>query len=114
MSAADFKAKGNAFYSQGDYIQAIENYSKAIELNDKEHTFFSNRSAAYFALNEFEKSVEDARQCVIIAPKWIKVVLQFLDKHNFSSRNTKFRFHLFSFFFCCEFVCSLLSSEDGI
>eukprot|EP00211_Chloroparvula_japonica_P014633 CAMPEP_0119133070 /NCGR_PEP_ID=MMETSP1310-20130426/12927_1 /TAXON_ID=464262 /ORGANISM="Genus nov. species nov., Strain RCC2339" /LENGTH=258 /DNA_ID=CAMNT_0007123745 /DNA_START=80 /DNA_END=856 /DNA_ORIENTATION=- len=69
---AELKAKGNKCYAAGDYLQAIEWYTKAIDANPNEHTFYSNRSAAYFALNKFEESVDDARQCVRIAPKWIK------------------------------------------
>jgi tetratricopeptide (TPR) repeat protein len=71
--AAEFKDKGNKFYSQGDYISAIEMYTKAIELNAKDHTYFSNRSAAHFALGNFEQSIDDAKQCIEIAPNWVKV-----------------------------------------
>jgi len=69
---AQHKQDGNKFYSQGDYINAIECYNKAIALKDDDHTFFSNRAAAHFALGNFEQSIKDARQCMVIAPKWVK------------------------------------------
>jgi len=70
--ALEHKQQGNKYYSQGDYINAIECYTKAIALKNDDHTFFSNRAAAHFALGNFEQSIEDARQCMIIAPNWVK------------------------------------------
>jgi stress-induced-phosphoprotein 1 len=72
MAALEHKQQGNKYYSQGDYINAIECYTKAIEANNKDHTFFSNRAAAHFALGNYEISIDDARQCIAIAPNWVK------------------------------------------
>ena len=47
--AAEFKAQGNKFQTEGKFDEAIEAYSKAIELDGSDHTFWSNRSAAYLA-----------------------------------------------------------------
>ena len=95
--AAEAKAQGNKYYSQGDYINAIEMYSKAIKLNSSDHTYFSNRSAAHFALGNFEVSIEDARKCIEISPKWVKVSRYFLF----------FFFFLFSSYFL--FSCFVFS-----
>ena len=35
-------------------------------------TFYSNRSACHANLNQWEQAAEDARQCVIIDPKFVK------------------------------------------
>jgi serine/threonine-protein phosphatase 5 len=43
-SAVDLKNEGNKSFAAGDYISAVDLYSKAIELNDKEPTFFTNRA----------------------------------------------------------------------
>lgn len=42
--AIEFKNKGNKAFSAGDFPAAVNFYSKAIELNDKEPTFFTNRA----------------------------------------------------------------------
>lgn len=39
-----FKNQGNKAFSAHDWPTAIEFYTKAIELNDKEPTFFTNRA----------------------------------------------------------------------
>jgi len=72
MSDADFKAAGNKALGAKNYIEAIEAYSKAIELNDKDHTFFSNRSQAHFYNGGYMEAVEDAESCIALKPDWAK------------------------------------------
>jgi hypothetical protein len=43
-SAVDLKNEGNKAFSSGDYPHAVELYSKAIALNDKEPLFLTNRA----------------------------------------------------------------------
>ena len=42
--ATAFKNDGNKAFLSHDWPKAIEMYTKAIELNDKEPTYFSNRA----------------------------------------------------------------------
>lgn len=42
--AVAFKNEGNKAFGAHDWPKAIELYTKAIELNDQEPTFWSNRS----------------------------------------------------------------------
>lgn len=42
--ATAFKNDGNKAFLAHDWINAIDMYTKAVELNDKEPTFFSNRA----------------------------------------------------------------------
>ena len=42
--AVAFKNEGNKAFAAHDWPKAIDLYSKAIELNDKEPTFWSNRA----------------------------------------------------------------------
>ena len=72
-SAAEFKAKGNAALAAGNEKEAIEHYSSAIALDPSNHVFFSNRSAAYCKLGQYEKGLEDAEECIRINPTWSKV-----------------------------------------
>lgn len=72
MSAAEFKAKGNAHLQKKEFDAAIEAYTRAIELEPSDHIFYSNRSAAYLSLGEAFKALEDADACVGLAPSWPK------------------------------------------
>ena len=72
-SANDFKDKGNEAMKAGNAKEAVEHYSSAIALDGDNHVFFSNRSAAYCKLEQFDKALEDANECVKVNPKWGKV-----------------------------------------
>ena len=70
--AKEWKAKGNACVG-ADPAQAIEHYTKAIELDATDHTFFSNRSAAHMKTGNFAEALNDATSCVSMKPDWPKV-----------------------------------------
>ena len=42
--ATAFKNEGNKAFQKHDWPAAIKSYSQAIELNDKEPTYFTNRA----------------------------------------------------------------------
>ena len=44
QEAVDLKNKGNKAFTSGDFLSAVDLYSKAINLNDKEPTFYTNRA----------------------------------------------------------------------
>ncbi|RLN47210.1 hypothetical protein BBJ29_004689 [Phytophthora kernoviae] len=71
-TAADWKAKGNAALSAGSPKEAVECYTKAIELNPNDHVFYSNRSAAYLSLEDAAHALEDAESCIKTKPDWAK------------------------------------------
>jgi len=71
-TAADWKAEGNKHFQSGHYREAIHAYTEAINLNPNDHTFFSNRSASYEKLGDWEKSAEDAAQCVRVDKTFVK------------------------------------------
>merc|ERR1711991_129676 len=68
----ELKAKGNSFFSQGQYEEAIVWYTKAIEAYPQGHVYFSNRCACYTSLNQLEKALKDANECVRLKPDWAK------------------------------------------
>ena len=70
--AEEWKAKGNKFFSAGDFLPAIENFTKAIETDSSNHVYFSNRSACYASLKRFDEALSDAKKCVEINPSWAK------------------------------------------
>lgn len=73
MSAEELKAQGNAAFSAKDYATAAELFTKAIEASPSpNHVLYSNRSASYASLNQFDKALADAKKTVEINPTWAK------------------------------------------
>jgi len=70
---SSYKEKGNKNYMSGDYKQAIENYTKAIELDPSQAVFYSNRAAAYIEIDELEKAIEDADKAISLDANYQKV-----------------------------------------
>ena len=62
-----FKDKGNAALKAGKISEAIENYTKAINLDGANHVYFSNRSAAYLQKGDAHNALEDANSCIGLA-----------------------------------------------
>jgi stress-induced-phosphoprotein 1 len=46
-TAEDFKTQGNAAFAKKDFIDAIQFFTKAINLDSNNHVLYSNRSASY-------------------------------------------------------------------
>mmetsp|Transcript_3730 Transcript_3730/g.6729 ORF Transcript_3730/g.6729 Transcript_3730/m.6729 type:complete len:583 (+) Transcript_3730:47-1795(+) len=69
--AAEAKTKGNAAFAAKNFREAIQHFTEAISYV-KDHVFFSNRSACYASLEEYEKAFEDGQECVKLKPDWAK------------------------------------------
>lgn len=54
------KAEGNKLLGQKQYQKAIEKYTAAIQLNNQNAVYFSNRAAAHTYLKNLEQAVDDA------------------------------------------------------
>jgi len=72
MSAAEWKAKGNAALQSGDATLAVECYTKAIDLDGSNHVYYSNRSAAYLKKGDGNNALEDASSCIGLNPDFPK------------------------------------------
>jgi ankyrin repeat protein len=70
--ALQFKSEGNAAFSSKDYQTSSEMYSKAIECDATDATFYSNRSASYMQLKLYKKALWDAVTCRHLKPEWTK------------------------------------------
>lgn len=70
MSADEFKAKGNAAFSAGNFTEAIEFFSQAVALDPHNHVLYSNRSAAKASMKDYDGALEDAKECVSLKPDW--------------------------------------------
>lgn len=70
--AEALKAKGNDFFKVKDYKNAIEWYSKAIDVDSNAEAYYSNRSASYAGLGDWEHAAEDGASCIRVNKKFIK------------------------------------------
>eukprot|EP00903_Cladosiphon_okamuranus_P005515 g5494.t2 len=71
-AAEAHKSAGNAFFKNGDYRNAIAKYSDAIAADPTNHTYWSNRSASYAGLNEWEEAARDAAECIKVNKNFVK------------------------------------------
>lgn len=70
------KVEGNSSFKSGDSTRAIELFSKALALPGGnavgKSTLFSNRSACYMVLRDYEAALEDAEQAIQSNSTWPK------------------------------------------
>jgi len=73
--AESLKALGNKAFQGRNYEEAIEHYTKAIEIDPTSEVAalcYSNRSAAHQGLKNWVEVEKDARACLHIKPEFIK------------------------------------------
>ena len=59
--------------SRGEFKNAVELYTDAINLDPQNHVLYGNRSAAFIRTRQFERALEDGRYAVQLQPSWSKV-----------------------------------------
>ena len=85
--AERYKSQGNQALQAKMYSDAVELYTKAIALDPNCEVYFSNRAAAYAAMERFREALDDAQEVVSLKPDWVKghvrraVALTGLKKH---------------------------------
>ncbi|KAF8997607.1 hypothetical protein BDQ17DRAFT_1391869 [Cyathus striatus] len=66
------KEQGNVAFKAGGYGEAVDLYSKAIDLNLTEVSFICNRAAAQTPLKRFRAAIQGCKATLIIAPTVIE------------------------------------------
>jgi tetratricopeptide (TPR) repeat protein len=69
LSAIDWFYKGYSLALSGNYIKAIEAFTKAIELNPKFATAFYNRGHLYGDIGKYNEEIRDYNRAIAINPK---------------------------------------------
>jgi heat shock protein 1/8 len=75
--ATTHKNKGNTAFAANRMLEAIDEFSAAIELDPTNHVLYSNRAAAYTAVGKkdpsyLSKAIDDANLCMRLAPDFAK------------------------------------------
>jgi len=65
------KALGNEQFKAGNYPKAIEHFTKAIAL-EPNNVLYSNRSACYCGLKQYQEALDDAQKCIELKSDWGK------------------------------------------
>lgn len=66
--AVEHKKKGNEFFHDKDYENALIHYTKAVDADPSCANLYFNRSATYYCLKIMDKALEDASKAVELAP----------------------------------------------
>ncbi|KAI6661527.1 hypothetical protein LOD99_13400 [Oopsacas minuta] len=63
---------GNKFFKEGRYLQAIIQYTCAIQVNDRNAKFYSNRAMCFNKFEEFENALSDFQKANLLEPDCVK------------------------------------------
>eukprot|EP00026_Physarum_polycephalum_P007720 Phypoly_transcript_07785.p1 GENE.Phypoly_transcript_07785~~Phypoly_transcript_07785.p1 ORF type:complete len:432 (+),score=23.90 Phypoly_transcript_07785:112-1407(+) len=69
------KDRGNAAYADGNFAEALEYYTKAVEITQSREELsmlYSNRSATHYCLANYEAAAADGDKAIEYAPQWAK------------------------------------------
>jgi stress-induced-phosphoprotein 1 len=72
QSADELKALGNAALQAEKFDEAVDFYTRAIEIDPSNHILYSNRSAAFAKVGKYTNSLEDAERTVELKSDWPK------------------------------------------
>lgn len=70
--AANQRFEGNERFKQGQWQEAVDAYTAALELDATSSASFANRSIAQLKLNRRAEAIADARRAVELRPLWPK------------------------------------------
>lgn len=59
--------------ARGEFQQAVDLYTQAIDINPNNHVLYGNRSAACIRILDFEQALRDGEKAAELQPRWPKV-----------------------------------------
>uniref|UniRef100_A0A803YEX7 Tetratricopeptide repeat domain 28 n=1 Tax=Meleagris gallopavo TaxID=9103 RepID=A0A803YEX7_MELGA len=65
--------QSNQACHDGDFHTAIVLYNEALGVDPQNCILYSNRSAAYMKIQQYDKALDDAIKARLLNPKWPKV-----------------------------------------
>ena len=70
--AENERLKGNECVKSKDYAEAIECYTKSLELNPNESFTFANRAMAHLKMKAYQKAIDDSETAIKLKPGYLK------------------------------------------
>ena len=58
-NASSFFGRGSSYSRQGDYDNAIKDYTRAIEINPSNSTYYNNRGVIYELALDYKSAIRD-------------------------------------------------------
>lgn len=71
-TAEEEKMKGNNFMKEEKYADAIESYTRAIQIDKRNAIYYCNRAAAYTKLENNTQAISDCKEALRIDPSYGK------------------------------------------
>jgi len=75
---ANLKEEGNAQFGRGNYAEAVEAYTSALEIDPENDNFnkalYANRAAALIHLKKYDDALNDCNRALELDPKYHKVL----------------------------------------
>jgi len=66
------RLKGNEFFKQNNFPEAMKCYNEAIKRAPRQASLYSNRSGTYINLCEFALALKDAEKCIELDPTFVR------------------------------------------
>lgn len=79
LTSEELKLKGNDYFKNGEYEEAILAYTEAIVKDGDNHLLYSNRAAAYNKLGMKDNGIDDCKKAIELNKNYIKAWIRLGD-----------------------------------